>query len=261
MRSEKRSFFRTLLVPAKDANQKNPRRSYVYAHVDGAGRMFYIGKGTGKRAWSKDRDELWKLYVRNHLGGNYHVQILQDNLSSEQAVGLEGDWIAQCSDSLVNWVNFGRRDDYVALDRYGQLSDATRALVRQGKEVEKNDLARAVRIYEKAIEGIKEYSAINYRTGLVGKLLDEQTAESGRFGYIEAVNRLTICLIRLGQPVEAARHADDYFEYFRFDRGLAVYDRIARRIEKALNRVNHIVRAGTPVTQRNEAAAGRRSLP
>ena len=43
------------LKPAADADQKNPRRSYVYAHVDDTGKFFYIGQGQGQRAWSKER--------------------------------------------------------------------------------------------------------------------------------------------------------------------------------------------------------------
>ena len=44
-----------LLEPAADADQKHPRRYYVYAHLDSSGQIFYVGKGTGRRAWSTDR--------------------------------------------------------------------------------------------------------------------------------------------------------------------------------------------------------------
>lgn len=37
------------------ADQTNPRRFYVYAHEDKSGNIFYVGKGTGRRAWSPDR--------------------------------------------------------------------------------------------------------------------------------------------------------------------------------------------------------------
>jgi hypothetical protein len=32
--------------PAPDADQVRPRRSYVYAHLDSKGKIFYIGKAT-----------------------------------------------------------------------------------------------------------------------------------------------------------------------------------------------------------------------
>src|SRR3974390_1606536 len=73
------------LKPAVDGNQENPRRSYVYAHMDSAGKIFYVGKGERRRAWSTDRHPLWRRYVEKHLGGSYQVRILRDNLSAEEA--------------------------------------------------------------------------------------------------------------------------------------------------------------------------------
>lgn len=61
--------------------------------------------GTRKRAWSGDRHLLWHRYVTHHLGGVHTVQILADDLSSDDTGELEGDWIAQERTTLVNWVN------------------------------------------------------------------------------------------------------------------------------------------------------------
>ena len=55
------------LEPAADANQENPRRSYVYAHTDSAGKIFYVGKGERRRAWSTDRRPVWRRYVEKNL--------------------------------------------------------------------------------------------------------------------------------------------------------------------------------------------------
>ena len=43
------------------------REFYVYAHRDNKGAIFYIGKGTGKRAWSQDRHPVWHRYVKERL--------------------------------------------------------------------------------------------------------------------------------------------------------------------------------------------------
>src|ERR1700684_3719071 len=95
------------LTPSKDADQVNPRRCYVYAHLDSAGKIFYLGCGTGKRAWSGDRQPLWHRYVEKHLNNQYRVVILRDNLSTSKAEEVEAAWMAQ-SDGLINWQNMGR---------------------------------------------------------------------------------------------------------------------------------------------------------
>jgi hypothetical protein len=221
------------LKPAADASQENPRRSYVYAHMDSAGKIFYVGKGEGRRAWSTDRHPLWRRYVEKRLGGNYQVRILQDNLSAGEAEEVEAAWIAQCSDGLVNWVNMGRATDFQALERYHKLRDANRCLIQEAKAIEEHDLAHAVEMYVHAIEAIREYTFISYEKGLIGQLLDEEAEELGRSGEIQALDRLTMCLIKLERPDESAQHAHDYFALYRRDQQSAAFHRITKRIEKA----------------------------
>lgn len=127
------------LTPAKDADQANPRKAYVYAHIDDGGNIFYVGKGEGRRAWSMDRHSLWHRYVEKHLGGRFQVRILKDSLSTQGAEEVEAEWIAQCSDTLVNWQNMGRVTDFKALDHYRKLRDANLSLIQQAKALEKID--------------------------------------------------------------------------------------------------------------------------
>lgn len=228
------------LEPTPDADQENPRKSYVYAHLDSAGKFFYVGKGEGRRAWSKDRHPLWRRYIEKHLGGRYQVRILQDNLSTEEAEGVEADWIAQCSEGLVNWQNMGRSTDLQALDQFHNLRNANRALIQQAKTIEKANLVQAASVYVQAVESIRGYASIRYDKGLVGQLLDEESEEFGRSGEIEALDRLTICLIKLGRAAEASQHANNYFDLYRLDLHLPASQRIAKRIKKALTRAGHL---------------------
>lgn len=224
------------LEPAIDADQKNPRQYYVYAHLDNSGQIFYVGKGTGRRAWSTDRHPLWSRYVEKHLSGDYQVKILHDNLSAEEVEEVEAAWIAQCSEMVVNWFNMGRETDFEALDRRNSLRAANLCLIQQAKVIEKSDLEKASLMYIQAIEAIQTYAFITYEKGLVGQLLKEEAAELGICGEINALDRLTICLIKLGRSAEASQHMDNYFALYRRDLQFGVAKRIAKRVSKALER-------------------------
>lgn len=224
------------LAPVAGTPQDKPRRYYIYAHAASDGKYFYIGKGTGNRAWSANRHDLWQRYVTKHLNGKYNIVILQDNLSADEADELESEWIAQESDSLVNWINFGRRYDQVALDNFHKLRDANRALIAQAKSMEKVNLENAMSMYMKAISAIDEYAGINYESGLVGQLLKEEKEELGLSGEIEALDRLSLCLIKLCRPAEADSWMRKYFKKYASDLQRPVSDRIRKRVEKAMSK-------------------------
>lgn len=65
----------------------NSNRFYVYLHLKPSGEIFYVGKGTGKRAWSRNlRNRHWRYVVAFY---DFVVQIHTDNLTEEQAFELE----------------------------------------------------------------------------------------------------------------------------------------------------------------------------
>ena len=214
------------------ANQDNPRANYIYAHVDATGQIFHVGRGVGRRAWSAERHPLWHRYVEKHLGGRFQVRILQGNLSDEESEEIEGAWIDQCSQQIVNWQNFGRKTDFQALHRYHKLRDANRALILQAKSVEKTDLEQAIVMYVQAIDAIKEYVSISYEEGLVAQLLREEGDERGRNGELEALDRLTLCLVKLNRRDEAEKQIASYITLYRRDMERAAFKRIAKRIER-----------------------------
>ena len=226
------------LSPVVGTPQDRPRRSYVYAHLTREGKYFYIGKGTGNRAWSGDRHPIWFRYVDNHLMGEFSVKILQDDLSPEQADELESSWIAQESDTLVNWINMGRKLDFAKLDQFHSLRNANRELIAIARVAEGSRLEAAVASYVEAISLIERYADIDFELGLVGQLLREHRAESGRQGELVALDRLTLCLIKLGRANEAATHVEDYFKKFPADARLAGSTRILKRVSKALSKTS-----------------------
>lgn len=66
------------------------RGYYVYFHKEcSTGEIFYVGKGHGKRAWdTKSRNSRWESKVTS-LSGGWQVEIVQDNLSENEAFDLE----------------------------------------------------------------------------------------------------------------------------------------------------------------------------
>lgn len=84
------------------------KKYYVYAHIDPEGKVFYIGKGSGTRAYETvNRSKEWQDYVesRKNKGLPYSTVILHICNSEEDAFKLEEFEIAlklQLGQPLVN---------------------------------------------------------------------------------------------------------------------------------------------------------------
>lgn len=227
------------LLKNASPDQDNPSGNYVYGHYDKNGNLFYVGRGTNRRAWSKNRHPLWHRYVENHLDGVYSVRIMVDGLTPENAEELEAGLIAEHGDTLVNWINFGRETDYDVLDKFHELRNANRKFIKETKAIEKTDIELAIKNYKIAIEKIAEYAYLKYEKGLVGRLLEEEKSELGRRGEIEALDRITLCLIKVGRSYEAAEYTNAYFQHYKGDERLKSSDRIKKRVRKALEKAKN----------------------
>jgi hypothetical protein len=215
-------------------DQKNPSGYYVYGHYDAKGTLFYVGKGTADRAWSKERHPLWLRYVNKHLDGKYEVRIIADGMTAEGAEEYEATFMAEHGDRLVNWINMGRSTDFNLLDLYHALRDTNRKLIQGTKAIEKTDLESAVKNYKTAIEKTSEYAFMDFEQGLVGQLLKEEHDEFGRNGELEALDRLTLCLIKLGRVTESAEVIAAYFARYKRDLCLKSSEKVKARVNKAL---------------------------
>ncbi len=84
-----------------------PKQFYVYVHRRATdGRVFYVGKGTGKRAWVKDgRSQHWRNISKKH---GLVVEIVQAGMQEWWAFELERDLISSYGrESLCNLTDGG----------------------------------------------------------------------------------------------------------------------------------------------------------
>jgi hypothetical protein len=219
------------LVPA-DPPITNPKGFYVYFHRDPSGRVFYVGMGQGRRAWSKDRHFIWHRYVEQRAGGQYKVEIHSDGLTQEEAESLEDEFVGAYGDRLVNWVNGSRQIDFEALTRFHALRDANRARIAAARELEQNDPEEAIRRYREAIDHMAEYARMKTETGLVAELNDPPCWDDS-----EALDRLTLVLSKLKRHEELVRDATAYFASYpeakdRCARGKRVMARVGKALTK-----------------------------
>ena len=92
-------------------NNNNPLRFYVYAYIREknskiakAGTPYYIGKGSGRRAWTNDRKG---VHTSVHMPNKKYIVILENNLTELGAFALER--------RLINW--WGRIDNNTGILR------------------------------------------------------------------------------------------------------------------------------------------------
>jgi hypothetical protein len=215
-------------------DQKYPKGFYVYGHYDAKGSLFYVGKGTGRRAWSGDRHDLWTRYVQRNLAGKFDVKIIADGMSADDAEEYEARLIAENGDTVVNWANMGRSHDWQLGERCVALRNANRQLIQETKAAEKVDREVAIKNYKIAIEKASEYAFMDVEGGLVGQLLKDECDELGRCGEPLALERLTMCLIKLGRVTEAVEVSAAYFSLYKRDLETQFAARVKARIEKAL---------------------------
>ncbi len=204
------------------------RDFYVYFHRDEADNIFYIGKGTDRRAWSNDRHPAWHKYVSQHLGGKYKVEIHRDGLTESEAESLEARLISECGEQLVNWINPGRQFDLDALAEYHRARDANRQFVTETKAIEATNLACAVDRYRTALQRMREYESMTLERGLIAEL-----AVGPDWGDPNILNRLTLCLQKLGLHRDLLEEVDRYFAEFPSARSMSIGKQVVARAEKS----------------------------
>jgi hypothetical protein len=162
------------------------------------------------------------------LNGVYSVEIHREGLTEVEAENLEASLIAEFGEQLINWINPGREFDYQALDRFHKLRDANRQFVAETRPLEKTNPDQAIARYRKALMTMREYEDITTERGLVAEM-----GVGPDWGDPNILDRLTLCLIKVGRIQEAVDESEKYFSDFPSALNLTVGKRVRARIEKA----------------------------
>jgi hypothetical protein len=93
-----------------------PKYVYLHTNID-TGEVIYVGVGTGERAWewrsnkrSKEHNELLRSYLEQGYAPNDWATVVKSNLSSEEAVQMETEFIKQ----YLPIYNKSKNPDYVS---------------------------------------------------------------------------------------------------------------------------------------------------
>lgn len=126
---------------------------YVYIHKKLSGQVFYVGKGTGNRAYSSyNRNPHWRAVVAKH---GFTVEIVSNGLQEWYAFELEKDLIAYYGlksegGSLTN-ISFGGggNGDYIFTDEDKKLISEATSGIKNGR-ADKN-VYKFLRIYDQEV--------------------------------------------------------------------------------------------------------------
>ena len=95
----------------------NEKCFYVYLHKNPTGDVFYVGKGTGDRAWDKNnRHSMWKRYIKKY-NEEYKVEIYKNGLGEDEALDFENKLTYKYGSQLINWSNLSLDGDWKGYDK------------------------------------------------------------------------------------------------------------------------------------------------
>ena len=128
------------------------KRYCVYAHLNPeTDEIFYIGKGTHKRAYNLlNRSSSWKKEV-SEFQDKVEVRILKENLTSNEALDLENELIEKLGKridnegNLVNWLGGSSEGIYIKL----HLSDFEDIFIKSLSKFSENERQLIIKGWEK----------------------------------------------------------------------------------------------------------------
>ncbi len=209
---------------------------YVYCHKGPDGKIFYVGKGVGDRAYSKDRMPHWHHYLRTRCGGQYTVEIVRRFQNGEAALEFESDLMALYGEQLVNWVNPARRTDFAVNERFHKLRKANWFFISETLPLETADPVAAEERYREAIRRMTEYATLVWEVGLVAEL-SREISESWdchlNASDLAALDRLTLLHKKQQRWQDLIDASDSFFALYPTTRTQDLSNAIFKRRDAA----------------------------
>ncbi len=212
-----------------------PGRCYVYLHKDSEGAVFYVGKGTGDRAYSRDRPPEWFEYVNNKSGGKFSVEIVCDGISEDDALQIEDALMAEHATTIINRVNMHAPYDSAKMMAYVEaMRSYDKGLERAIDLTKAGNLDQAVAEFEAAyvsyFDVIKNHDYdLGARQGL---------ASTGfNFHPHALADRYTKALAKAGRYRELITFSERYFRDYG-EPSNRTEEALKNRMDKALSKIN-----------------------
>ena len=205
-----------------------PGRFYVYVHKDAQGKIFYVGKGTGDRAESRDRGADWSHYVERILGGKYEVEIIRDGISEEDALQVEDAVMAEHAATIINRQNFHAPVETAELFTYSDAMKAYSQAFNAAVEFEKaGAVDEAARSYEASYGHYVRAMGHNYDRSA------RQQLSLPAIGPNQTVTRYTSLLAKQGKHQRVVEFTEQYFRDFATVAENTIVAAIRKRMERS----------------------------
>lgn len=208
-----------------------PGKFYVYTHKDKDGTVFYVGKGTGNRAHSRERSPEWLEYLDKRSGGKFSVEIVRDGISEEDALEIEDVVMKMHGGTIINRQNAHAPYDSTKMLAYCKAQKCFSEALRRAADFQKaKEFDKAISEFEAAyahhLDVVRnaDYD-LGARNGLKSTTFAYHPTSALADGY-------SMVLTKAGRNHELVAFAERYFRDYAAPYNKAE-DTLRKRMEKA----------------------------